>query len=42
MNINELRWDPLLKEWVIVAANRDKRPVLGKTFKDAKDQPEKR
>jgi UDPglucose--hexose-1-phosphate uridylyltransferase len=37
--MNELRWDPLLKEWVIVAANRDKRPVLGKTFKE--DPPKK-
>ena len=38
--MNELRWDPLLKEWVIVAANRDKRPVLGKTFKDEASKKE--
>lgn len=29
---NETRWDPILKEWVIVAKNRTSRPVLGKQF----------
>ncbi|MHA1872447.1 MAG: galactose-1-phosphate uridylyltransferase [Promethearchaeota archaeon] len=29
---NEIRWDPILREWVIVAKNRTVRPVLGKTF----------
>ena len=29
---NEIRFDPILQEWVIVAQNRTVRPVLGKTF----------
>jgi UDPglucose--hexose-1-phosphate uridylyltransferase len=29
---NEIRFDPILMEWVIVAQNRTVRPVLGKTF----------
>jgi UDPglucose--hexose-1-phosphate uridylyltransferase len=29
---NEVRWDPTLREWVILAKNRSARPVLGKTF----------
>ena len=34
---NEIRFDPILREWVIVAKKRTKRPVLGKTFsKDKK------
>lgn len=33
---NEIRWDPILGEWVIVAKNRTVRPVLGKTFTDEK------
>jgi len=28
----ELRWDPLLREWVIVAGERKKRPLLPKEF----------
>ncbi len=33
---NEIRFDPILREWVIVAQNRTVRPVLGKTFTDEK------
>jgi UDPglucose--hexose-1-phosphate uridylyltransferase len=32
LNENEIRFDPVLREWVIVAQNRTVRPVLGKTF----------
>ncbi|MBN2157395.1 MAG: galactose-1-phosphate uridylyltransferase [Candidatus Lokiarchaeota archaeon] len=35
-NQNEVRFDPILREWVIVAQNRTVRPVLGKTFTDEK------
>lgn len=35
---NELRWDPLLQEWVIIASNRTDRPVLGKTFSEEKSK----
>ena len=34
---NHSRWDPFLREWVIVAPNRGNRPNLGKTF-----QPEEK
>ena len=34
---NEIRFDPILREWVIVAQNRTVRPVLGKTF--TKEKP---
>lgn len=33
---NEVRFDPILREWVIVAKNRTVRPVLGKTFTNEK------
>ncbi|MBD3350095.1 MAG: galactose-1-phosphate uridylyltransferase [Candidatus Lokiarchaeota archaeon] len=33
---NEMRYDPILKEWVIVAKNRTVRPVLGKSFEKKK------
>ncbi len=36
-NQNEIRFDPILREWVIVAQNRTVRPVLGKTF--TKEKP---
>jgi UDPglucose--hexose-1-phosphate uridylyltransferase len=36
-NENEVRFDPVLREWVIVAQNRTARPVLGKMF--TKDKP---
>ena len=36
-NDNEIRFDPILREWVIVAQNRTVRPVLGKTF--TKEKP---
>ena len=36
-NENEIRFDPILREWVIVAQNRTVRPVLGKTF--TKEKP---
>ncbi len=35
---NELRWDPVLQEWVIIASNRTDRPVLGKTFSEEKSK----
>ncbi|MHA1728148.1 MAG: galactose-1-phosphate uridylyltransferase [Promethearchaeota archaeon] len=35
-NKNELRWDPILEQWVIVAKNRTNRPVLGKVFSKSK------
>ena len=34
---NEIRYDPILREWVIVAQNRTVRPVLGKSF--TKEKP---
>jgi UDPglucose--hexose-1-phosphate uridylyltransferase len=33
---NEIRYDPILQEWVIVAQNRTVRPVLGKNFTEEK------
>ena len=33
---NEIRYDPVLQEWVIVAQKLNVRPVLGKTFTDEK------
>ncbi len=38
---NQMRWDPILREWVIVASNRTARPVLGKVFEEnSEKEPE--
>ncbi len=38
---SQYRWDPLLKEWVIYAPARNKRPFQGKEFDEEKKEQEK-
>ncbi len=39
---SQYRWDPLLKEWVIYAPKRNKRPFQGKEFDEEKEEKEEK